>query len=95
MYTKENMATNSLMKPKFNIFYVKDIVNSINEFVKHDNNLLKCNKYLNELKLKYYKLNWQHSLQYYNEVEFRNRIQSKITNPAQNQQILYSEIVYT
>ena len=81
MYTKENMATNSLMKPKFNIFYVKDIVNSINEYITDDNNLLKCNKYLYDLKLKSYKLNREYSLRYYNDAEFRNVIHSKITNP--------------
>ena len=56
-------------------------MNSINEFIKDDTHLLECNKYLNELKLKYYKLNKEYSLQYYNDINFRNRIYSKLTNP--------------
>ena len=81
MYTKEKMGNKPLTNPTPSIFYIKDIVNSINEFVKDDNNLLKCNKYLNELKLKSYKLNKKYSLQYYDDVEFINIIHSKITNP--------------
>jgi hypothetical protein len=63
-----------------NIFYIKDIVYSINEFIKDDNNLLNTNKYLYELKLKYYKLNKEYSLKYYFDNEFKNLIDSKITN---------------
>ena len=37
------------------IFDIHDIVYSINEFIKGDNNLLNCNKYLYGLKLKYLK----------------------------------------
>lgn len=67
-----------VLTPK--IFYVKDIIYLINEFIKNDNNLLECNKYLNELKLKYYKFNKKYSLRYYFDNDFRNLINSKITN---------------
>lgn len=33
------------------IFYIEDIIYTINEFITYDNNLLKCNKYLKELKI--------------------------------------------
>ena len=82
MYTKEKMGTKPLTKPTPSIFYIKDIVNSINEFVKEDNKLLDCNKYLNDLKLRYYKLTHKYSLQYYNDINFRNLIHSKLTNPS-------------
>ena len=63
-----------------NIFYIKDIIYKINEYIKDDNNLLNCNKYLNELKLKNYKLNIEYSLKYYNNIHFQKLIHSKIIN---------------
>jgi len=48
-----------------NIFYINDIIFKINEYIKDDNNLLNCNKYLNELKLKNYKLNIEYSLHHF------------------------------
>jgi len=63
-----------------NIFDIRDIVYSINEFIPYNNNLLNCNKYLYELKLKYYKLNKEYSLKYYFDNDFKNLINSKITN---------------
>jgi hypothetical protein len=63
-----------------NIFYINDIIYKINEYIKDDNNLLNCNKYLNELKLKNYKLNIEYSLKYCNNIHFRNLIHSKIIN---------------
>ena len=46
------------------LLYVNDIIYSINEYIKDDNNLLNCNKYLNGLKLKNYTFNKIHSLKY-------------------------------
>ena len=55
-----------------NIFYINDIIYKINEYIKDDNNLLNCNKYLNELKLKNYKLNIEYSLKYCNKRKIKN-----------------------
>lgn len=62
------------------IFYVRDIVSYINEFIKDDNPLLSCNKYLKGLKLEYITLNKTYSLKYYENAEFRDLIQSKMNN---------------
>jgi hypothetical protein len=54
------MSSSVPLMPK--IFYIQNIVYLINEYIKDDNNLLICNKYLKELKLKYYKFNQKYSL---------------------------------
>ncbi len=62
------------------IFDIYDIVYSIGEFVWDDNNLLNCSKSLYGMKLKYYKLNSKYSLKYCQDGNFKNLINSKITN---------------
>ena len=52
------------------IFYIHDIMYLINEFIKDDNNLFNCNRYLKNLKLKYYKLNKINSIKFYNDLIF-------------------------
>ena len=58
--------------------YIDNIVSLINEYIKYDNNLLICNKYFKESKLKYYKFNKYYSLKYYNDVKFRKLIKLNI-----------------
>lgn len=60
-----------------NIFYIDNIIYSINDFIKEDSYLLCCNKYLYESKLKYYRLNKKSSLKYYLDNEFKSLINSK------------------
>ena len=68
----------ALPTPK--IFCIKNIVCQIYEYVKYDNNLPVCNKFLNNFlkKFRYYYLNIEYSLKYCNDEEFRKLIQSKI-----------------
>ena len=62
------------------IFYIDNIIQRINEYIKPNNNLLKCNKYLYNTKLKYYKLRKKKSLKYIKNIDFKNLIHSKIIN---------------
>ena len=50
----------------------------INSFIIYDNYLLDCNKYLKNLKLKYYYFSKKNSLQYCNDINFREYISSII-----------------
>ena len=59
---------------------IYDIVYSISEFIQDDNNLLNCSKCLYGMKLQYCKLNSEYSLKYYQDVNFKNLVNSKITN---------------
>jgi hypothetical protein len=43
-----------------------------------DNTLFDTNKSLEYMKLKYYKLNKKYSFEYYNNIDFKNKIDSKI-----------------
>jgi hypothetical protein len=60
------------------IFYIDNIIQIINEYINQDNNLLNCNKYLS--KLKYFELNKKYSLEYIQNINFKNLIHSKIIN---------------
>jgi hypothetical protein len=62
------------------IFYIDIIIQLINEYIKDDNHLFNCNKYLYNSKLKYFKLNKKYSLQYIQDINFKNLIHSKIIN---------------
>ena len=62
------------MTPK--LFYIDVIILYIIEYIKYDNNLLNCNKYLS--KLKKFILNREYSLKYIHDSDFKNLINSKI-----------------
>ena len=62
------------------IFYIDNIIQIIYEYIKPNNDLLNCNKYLYNTKLKYYKLNTEYSLKYIKDIHFKNLIHSKIIN---------------
>jgi hypothetical protein len=66
-----------LTTPK--IFYIDIIIHLINDYVTYDNNLLNCNKYLFNLKIKNFKLNTTYSLKYVQDIYFKNLINSKTT----------------
>jgi hypothetical protein len=67
-----------VLTPK--LFYIDNIIQSINEYIKDNNNLLNCNKYLYNSKLKYFKLNKKYSLKYIKGIYFKYLIRSKIIN---------------
>ena len=46
------------------LFNIDIIIYLINDYIKDDSELLNCNKYLFNLKLKYFKLNKIYSLKY-------------------------------
>ena len=53
-----------------------DVMEVINDFIPNENNLQVCNKELTKLKLGYYKFNKKYSLQYYNDEQFRDYVQT-------------------
>jgi len=62
------------------LFYIDNIIQRIKEYLIYENDLLKCNKYLYNSKLKYYKLRKKKSLKYIKDIHFKNLIHSKIIN---------------
>ena len=60
------------------VFNIDVIIHLINEFIKNDNNLLNCNRYLS--KFKYFNLNIIYSFKYLDEVSFKNLIHSRMRN---------------
>ena len=62
------------------IFYIDIIIHLINDYLTHEDNLLNSNKYLFNLKLKYFKLNTPYSLKYVEYIYFKNVVDSRITN---------------
>jgi hypothetical protein len=71
-----NNNNNNSTEPKI---FIEEIINIINEFIKTDNNLFICNKYLYSCSyLKYYKLNSEYSEKYCFDPDFRKLIKSKI-----------------
>jgi hypothetical protein len=69
----------ALLTPR--LFYIDNIVYLINEYIKdNNNNLLDCNIYLYNLKLKYFKLNNMYSFKYLEDIKFKNLIHSRIIN---------------
>ena len=61
------------------IFYIDIIIHLIKDY-SNEYNLLNCNKYLLNLKLKYFRLNTTDSLKYVQDIDFKKLIDSKITN---------------
>lgn len=61
------------------LFEIKDILEIIGEYIYDDNNLFDICKSLRNMKLKYYKLNRTFSLEYYDNILFRNLIDSKLS----------------
>ena len=51
--------------------FIDNIIQIINEYIKH-NNLFYCNKYLYNTKLKYFNLNIKYSLEYIQDINFKN-----------------------
>ena len=68
------------ISPTPQIFYIDIIIHLINDYLIHEDNLLNCNKYLFNLKIKYFKLNTPYSLKYVEDIYFKNVIDSKIKN---------------
>jgi len=56
------------------IFYIDIIIHLINDYLTYEDNLLNCNKYLFNSKLKYFKLNTTYSSKYIQEIDFKNLI---------------------